>query len=146
MILKCGYYAPSGHNMQSWRFTVLEENEDIQRIKAVAKESADISNVNFYGWENPKAIVIISNDERNPLGCQDASAAAENIMLAATSFGLGSVWLNPLMKLRKISPVKEVLDGFGIPDNHVIWATIALGYPVSDGVMLQKNDKVIKYV
>lgn len=25
MILKCGYHAPSGHNMQSWRFTVLTE-------------------------------------------------------------------------------------------------------------------------
>lgn len=146
MILKCGYYAPSGHNMQSWRFTVVVRSEDIEKLKDATELAASRNKIHFFGWENPKILVLVSNDERNEDGCQDASAAAENIMLAATSFGLGSVWLNPLMRLRKISPVKEVLDGFGVPDNHVIWATIALGYPVSDGVMLQKNDKVIHFV
>lgn len=146
MILKCGYYAPSGHNMQSWRFTVVVRSEDIEKLKDATELAASRNKIHFYGWEHPKILVLVSNDERNEDGCQDASAAAENIMLAATSFGLGSVWLNPLMKLRKISPVKEVLDGFGVPENHVIWATIAIGYPVSDGVMLQKNDKVIHFV
>ena len=66
-------------------------------------------------------------------------------MLAANSLKPGRVWLNPLMKLRKISPMKEFLDRYDIPENHVVWATIALGYPVSDGAMLQKNDKVVRY-
>jgi len=132
--------------MQPWRLTVIEKNEDIQRIKEATELAASRNKVHFYGWENPKILVLVSNDERNEDGCQYASTAAENIMLAAISFGVGSVWINPLMKLRKISPVKEVLDDFGVPDNHVIWATIALGYPVSDGVMLQKNDKVIHFV
>lgn len=146
MVLKCGYYAPSGHNMQSWRFTVIEKGEDIKALKEATELAASENKVHFYGWENPKTLILISNDERNEDGCQDASCAAENMMLAATSFGLGSVWLNPLMKLRKVVPVKEILDGFGIPENHVVWATIALGYPVSGGVMLQKNDKVIHFV
>ncbi len=67
-------------------------------------------------------------------------------MLEAASYGIGSVWLNPLMKLRKVSPLKELLDGYGVPDNHVVWATIALGHPISPGVMLQKNERVIKFV
>lgn len=146
MILKCGYHTPSGHNMQSWRFTVIEKGEDIKALKEATEFAASKNKVHFYGWENPKTLILISNDERNEDGCQDASCAAENMMLAATSFGLGSVWLNPLMKLRKVVPVKEILDGFGIPENHVVWATIALGYPASGGVMLQKNDKVIHFV
>lgn len=56
--------------------------------------------MHFYGFENPNAIVLISNDSRNPYGCQDASVAAENMFLDAWSYGIGSVWLNPLMKLR----------------------------------------------
>ena len=144
-LIKCGYHAPSGHNMQSWRFTVLTKKEDIVNFKNVAKKSAEDNNVYFYGFENPKVLIIISNDERNPDGCQDASCAAENIMLAASSLNLGSVWLNPLMTLRKISPVKELLDAYSIPENHVIWSIIALGYPISEGTKLQKNDKVVRY-
>ena len=145
VLVKCGYHAPSDHNMQSCRFTVLTKKDDIKNFKEITKRTAEEQNVYFYGFENPAALIVISNDERNPYGCQDASCAAENIMLAASSLKLGSVWLNPLMTLRKISPMKELLDKYDIPDNHVVWATIALGYPVSDGAKLQKNDKVVRY-
>ena len=33
MILHAGYYAPSGHNMQTWRFTVIEDHNKIARLK-----------------------------------------------------------------------------------------------------------------
>ncbi len=146
MILKAGYHAPSGHNMQSWRFTVLTKQEDILRLKESAQETAKENKVYFYGFENPKVLVIISNDSRNLYGCQDASCAAENMFLAAHSYGIGSVWLNPLMTLRNVMPVKEVLDGFDIPENHTVWAMVALGYPVADGVALAKKTDVVKYV
>lgn len=146
MILKAGFHAPSGHNMQSWKFTVLTKEQDIQNLKMVTKEAAKVNKVNFYGWENPKVLVLISNDNRNQNGCQDASCAAENIMLAASSYGIGSVWLNPLMTLRDASPVKELLDDYKIPERHTIWAAIALGYPVADGTALAKRENVIHFV
>lgn len=146
MILKAGYHAPSGHNMQSWRFTVLRSEGMIKNLKDAAEEAAKENGVYFYGWENPKAVILISNDDRNPYGCQDASAAAENIFLAAWSYGIGSVWLNPLMKLRNVSPVKEILDGYGIPENHMVWCTAALGYPMADSVLLAKNPDVIRFI
>ena len=146
MLVKCGYHAPSGHNMQSWRFTVLTKKSDIEELKQKTSMAASTENVYLYGFENPTALILVSNDVRNKDGCQDASCAAENIMLAATSLGVGSVWLNPLMTLREVSPVKELLDEYGIPDNHTVWAMIALGYPVSDGVKLQKNESVVRYI
>lgn len=146
MLLKCGYYAPSGHNLQSWRFTVLTNVEDILNLKEKTKIVAEQEKVHFYGWENPKVLILISNDMRNQDGCQDASCAAENIMLAAQSYGIGSVWLNPLMSLRNIEPVKSVLDSYGIPTGHTVWASIALGYPVNDGAVLQKKTDVIKWI
>lgn len=146
MLVKCGYHAPSGHNMQSWRFTVLTKKSDIEELKQKTSMAASAENVYFYGFENPTAIILVSNDVRNKYGCQDASCAAENIMLAATSLGIGSVWLNPLMTLREVSPVKELLDEYAIPDNHIVWAMIALGYPVSEGVGLQKNEKVVNFI
>ena len=138
MLLKCAYHAPSGHNMQSWQFTVVQKEVDIQKLKDAARESAQHKKVHFYGFENPKVVILVSNDHRNPDGCQDASCAAENIMLAAQSYGISSVWLNPLMTLRGEEPVKTVLDQFDIPKNHIVWATIVLGHAVSDRAVLKK--------
>lgn len=146
MILKAGYYAPSGHNMQSWRFTVIEKESRIMQLKETVKKAAEKEKVHFYGFENPRVLILVSNDKRNQDGCQDASCAAENIMLAANSYGIGSVWLNPLMTLREKEPVKSLLDKLGIPENHIVWSMIALGYPVYDGERLVKRTDVVHYV
>lgn len=146
ILLRCGVYAPSGHNMQTWHFTVLTKQEEIVRLRdataAVAHERKD---VHFYGWENPKALILISNDARNVDGCQDASCAAENIMLAARSYGISSVWLNPLMTLRNISPVREILDEYGVPASHTVWASVALGYSAAEGALLKKRMDVVTW-
>lgn len=146
MILRAGYHAPSGHNMQTWRFTVLEDREKIARLKEAARTAAAENQVYFYGFENPACVILISNDERNRYGCQDASCAAENIFLAAHSYGIGSVWLNPLMTLRKKEPVKRLLDEFGVPENHAVWCMAALGYPLEEGALLAKREDVAHFV
>lgn len=146
MILKAGYYAPSGHNMQTWRFTVIEDREKIARLKDATVRTAKEHKVYCYGFENPACIILISNDIRNDNGCQDASCAAENIFLAAQSYGIGSVWLNPLMTLRNEEPVKSVLDEFGIPARHTVWCMAALGYPLEEGRLLAKKKNVVVYV
>ena len=146
MILKTGFYAPSGHNLQTWRFTVLTKQEDIEELKEKVRIVSEKKRVHFYGFENPKVIIIISNDERNPDGCQDASCAAENMMIAAHSYGIGSVWINALMTLRNEQPISGLLTSFGIPENHIVWAMIALGYPLTEGITLAKKENVVKFV
>lgn len=146
MVLRAGYHAPSGHNLQTWRFTVVEDREKIARLKEAALAAAAENRVYCYGFENPACVILISNDERNPDGCQDASCAAENIFLAAHSYGLGSVWLNALMTLRKKEPVKRLLDEFGVPENHVVWCMAALGYPLEEGTPLAKKENVVHFV
>lgn len=39
MILMAGYHAPTGHNLQSWRFTVLQNKEKIKELKLIIKKS-----------------------------------------------------------------------------------------------------------
>lgn len=144
MILKAGYHAPSGHNAQSWRFTVLTDSERIAKLKETIRTTAKAKKSSFSGFENPQTLVLLSNDERNADGCQDCSCAAENMMLAALSYGIGSVWLNSLMTLRHEEPVSLSLDELGIPRNHVVWAMIALGYPLSDELpKVKKKDTVV---
>ena len=52
MLLKAGYHAPSGHNMQTWRFTVLSRQADIAELKELTRQAAEKNKVHFYGFEN----------------------------------------------------------------------------------------------
>ncbi len=146
MILKAGYYAPTGKNLQTWRFTVVKNADQIYRLREAAMEAAAANKVNCYGFNNPKVLVLVSNDVRNHDGGQDASCAAENMMLAANSYGLGAAWLNVLMTLRDASPVKEMLDEWGIPANHTVWSMVALGYPAEKPKSPARKTNVVHYV
>lgn len=146
MILKTGYYAPSGHNMQTWRFTVLKSQEKIRQLKEIIRIKAAEQKVHFYGFENPKILILVSNDRRNKDGIQDASCAAENMMLAAQSYGIGSVWLNPLMTLCDEPEIRALLDSYQVPGQHIVWAAVALGYPKAPGKLLAKKENVVCFV
>ncbi|MCR5396431.1 MAG: AMP-binding protein [Lachnospiraceae bacterium] len=145
-ILQAAIQAPTGRNMQSWQFFVLSKQEDIQGLKEATTVAAKEAKVKMYGFDNPSAMILVTNDIRNKTGCQDASCSAQNILLAANALGLGSCWLNPLLTLRDTQPVSELLDSYGVPKNHVVYAAIALGYPDEEGKIIQRNPSVIHFI
>ena len=146
LILKAGYYAPTGHNMQTWRFTVLTDAGKINHLKETIAETTKANKLPFYGFENPKAVIIVSNDTRSVTPCEDASAAIENILLAAHALGLGAVWIGALNTLRNCEPAKSLLDSYDIPATHDIYGVVNMGYPLAQGRLLAKKTDVIHFV
>ena len=145
-IIECGIYAPSGKNMQTWRFTVLTDKKQICQWKELVMSRAAEHKVRVSGFENPAALVLISNDIRNKNGAQDSSCAAENIMLAANAYGLGSVWINALLTMCDDEEIRNQLKQWGIPERHQVWAMIALGYPEGEAKSPKRNLNVVSYV
>jgi long-chain acyl-CoA synthetase len=135
MLLRAAIQAPTGHNLQTWRFTVLRTPAAIRELRETIeitveeKRAAGDRKIQFYGFENPVCLVLISNDRRNPDGCQDASCAAENLFLAAQACDIGSVWINALMTVCDVPRIRCLLDRYEIPSEHIVWCTAALGYP-----------------
>lgn len=146
MILQCGIYAPSGHNMQTWRFTVIQNQAEIARLKETAARISKEKNVYFYGFQNPNAVILVSNDRKNRNSIQDSSCAAENIMLAAQSYGIGSVWINAFYQISDEPGMREIWNGYGIPDSHIVWVGVLLGYPLRPGKLLAKKTDVVKWI
>lgn len=146
MILQAGYYAPTGHNMQTWRFTVIQDKQRITQIKELVTRVADEKRIKCYGFENPACLILISNDVRNMNGCQDASCAAENIFLAAHSYGIGSTWLNHLRDLCDEKEIREMLNDLKIPATHRVWCMAALGYPAAEASMPARKKDVVSYI
>jgi nitroreductase len=60
---------------------------------------------------------------------QDCSAAAQNILIAATDKGLGSVWCGAFPREDRVSSLRKLLR---LPDNVVPLALIPIGYPAEE--------------
>jgi nitroreductase len=120
-ILSCAMFAPSAFDYQPWHFLVINKKEIFNDILKVATHAEMIKEASH--------VIIICGDkkleENDGLLIQDISAATENLLLAAHSIGLGSVWVG-------IYPFDEIVQGikklFNIPDNIIPVSMAVLGY------------------
>ena len=125
-LLKVGMSAPTAMNAQPWEFVVVTDPVILQKFR----------NALMFAKQNYTAMICVCGSTRvqkNKAGdrfwVQDCSAATENILLAATSLGLGSVWIgvHPIRPL--IMQVKAILN---IPDDVTPLNLIGLGYPAEE--------------
>ena len=125
LIIKAGLYAPSAMNKQTWQFTVLTRTEDIQELaRAIAKQLSR----DGYDMYKPTALIIPSNSKDSKFGRDDNACALENIFLAASSLGIGSVWINQLHGICDEPEIRALLNKYGIPADHIVFGMAALGY------------------
>ncbi len=145
-LVACAIQAPSANNMQTWRFLVIESKETIGKLKELIAETAAAKKVKFYGMNNPAAVVIITNDSRNPNGLIDASLAAENLMLAAHSLGIGSVWNNALHNIDEEPEMQAYLKELGLGRRQRVCAMLCLGYPAEQTKVIQRRQDVVTWI
>ncbi|HEX9062869.1 MAG TPA: nitroreductase family protein [Clostridia bacterium] len=142
LIVKAGLYAPSAMNQQSWHLTVISKKEVIEKINSTAKEIFKNSDVEYLKeraksekfdlFYNAPAIIIISGDQSAVLPESDAAAATENILLAAASLGIGSVWVGSSGYIFPTEAGKALKKELGIPDEYKPINIAALGYNAAE--------------
>jgi nitroreductase len=169
MILEAANQAPSAHNQQSWKFVVIRGEKKSGLARLVSAKAADfpkpsasilrmagrsiagapvvVAVVNTgtlieHGGELFKLENEISTDFFRTMEIQSSAAAVENLLLAATSLGLGSVWLGILFLIKR-----EVLEFLGEAQGEFM-AVIPIGHPARDGKPPQKQalEYVVKYL
>jgi nitroreductase len=120
LILEAAMAAPSANNAKPWHFIVIRERERLNRI-------AEVHPYAKMCYEATLAIAVCGDPVISPkYWIQDCSAATQNILLAGTSLGLGTVWLGVHPREERKQPLKEL---FSIPDDKEILSLVALGYP-----------------
>lgn len=119
---------------QTWQFTVVKNRKKVQRLAEAAGKILSRENYDMY---QPEILIIPSNQRDNPHGKEDNACAMENIFLAAHSLGIGSVWINQLQGICDEPSIREILNDFGIPADHIVYGMAALGY--ADDVKAEKK-------
>ncbi|MDR3260061.1 MAG: nitroreductase [Fusobacteriaceae bacterium] len=144
-ILKAAAYAPSGKNLQTWQFTAIVNRKKLEIFYKIIGKVLEREDYDFY---NAEAIIITSNIKDGNWSKEDNACALENIFLAATSLGVGSVWLNQLQTISDAPDIRKLLNEYGIPKEHDVYGIAAIGYPQNPGTFDKEVTKkgVIKII
>jgi nitroreductase len=170
VILDAANRAPSAHNQQSWRFIILRHEEKKQELAELVssraaefpRPSSILLRMAARSITSAPVVVAVANtgelirhgselfqvdkeaarDFFRTMEIQSSAAAVENLLLAATSLGIGSVWLGILFLMKQ-----EVLRFLGEPAGEFM-AVIPLGYPAktTDGPKKRPLEALIRYL
>lgn len=154
-IIEAGVYAPTAHNEQPWHFTIIQNKEMLQHINEKAKElmaKSDVewiqkmgANPNFKVTYNAPTLIIVSGRKDAMAWSADCAAAIQNMLIAAESLDIGSVWLG---LLRFFFQQEEEVAKLGIPEGYEPYYGVALGFKTRDKEQLapKRNFDVVNYI
>ena len=153
-IIECGYWAPSARNLQPWKFIAVTNKE---LIKEMGKRLQDklINNPRYpFVKERAKTkedaifysaplVVFILGEKDSRWSTMDCSFAAENMMLAAKSMGIGSC---PIGMARYIKDEKDIIGKLGFDENYELILTLVFGYADEKPAAKERNNDVVKWI
>lgn len=113
----CGRLAPSGYNRQPWVFLVITDKELKQKLATLCQWGR------FLNEAGAAMLIFCAKDAETAL--EDACAAAENIIIAAQAYGLGTCWINSYKKAHS-EAVKRLVH---CPEYLELMVILAIGYP-----------------
>ncbi len=127
-ILKCGINAPNGQNLQSWEVRVVDNPATMDSIKKIMKAAYPDKEVTGCFRDAP-VMVFIARDANYPFSAYDCGLLAENIMLAATSMGVGSICLgSPVFTINDNEGCLPVLEMLNFSPGYQLSLCVGLGY------------------
>ncbi|QOS69819.1 nitroreductase [Eggerthella guodeyinii] len=139
-IVACGQWAPSANNRQEQTFVVVDDRARIARLAETVRLTLGRKAYDMYA---PRSIVIVAHAKDAPFGREDDGCAMENMMLAAHSLGIGSVWINQLQDVCDEPAVRAELDELGVPADSVVHGVCALGYAAAAGRSHERTSDVV---
>ncbi len=168
-ILDAANQAPSAHNQQTWRFLILRDAKKHALAELVSGRAVDfprpssiLLRMSARSILSAPVVVAVANtgelmshgeelfhvdqesarDFFRTMEIQSSAAAVENLLLAATSLGLGSVWLGILFLIKR-----EVLTFLGEPNGEFM-AVVPVGYPAkkTEGPKKRPLEAIVRWL
>lgn len=124
-ILRCAMSGPSAVNARDWNFIVVNDKNELQKWSEASGRAGKIMG-------NAAMCVLITGDlNRAFLRAPEywvinGAIAGQNMVLAAKSLGIGSVWLGIWPQMDKVEVQKNY---FNLPEDQIPHSIIAFGYP-----------------
>ena len=143
-ILEAGTYAPTGRGKQSPQIIAITNKDYRDRVSKLNAAILGSTGDPYYGA--PVIVLVLADSSANTF-VEDGSCVLENLMLAATAEGLGSVWIHREREIFDSEEGKALLKEWGLPETLRGVGSIALGVPAAEPQPAAPRKKdYIKYV
>lgn len=139
--------SPSAINGQPWRFHFITNQEVISIVndaalmkfdddgnQAVFDRLAERKTRSIFYGAPLLVIITVTNDDKTGYAMIDAGIAAENIVIAAQSIGLGSCIIGMADAAFFSTAQATVRSAIQMADDHVFAISIAIGHPAMSKV------------
>jgi len=128
-LLEAAMAAPSAVAKDPWHFIVVRDAGMRKKITEGLPNGQML-------MDAPMGIVVCgdiekAHDKQISYLLQDCSAAIENLLLAASTLGLGAVWMGVHPREERIAHLRGL---FGLPEHIVPVSVVALGWPLEKPV------------
>jgi len=126
LLVQAAMAAPSAMNCKPWEFVIVTDPQKLTQFR---------KRLIFGNRNAPAAIVVCGNPSlsTNPAArlfwVQDCSLAGENILIAATGLGLGTVWIGVHPVAEFVRVVRQII---GLPKHITPLGLIYVGYPAEE--------------
>lgn len=142
-LVDAGIQAPSAVNAQPWHFTIVRSAAVLDKISVSAKQHMlstlgststmsgfreHLASPDFHIFYHAPVLIVISARDRD-WAAEDASLAAQNLMLAAHDQGLGTCWIGFAQRWLAAEEGRRLIN---LPPDCIPIAPIIVGHP--DGV------------
>jgi len=124
-VLEAGKYAPSGANQQSALLIAVQNKE---MIKKITKMNATVIGKDTDPYYGAPTVILVLADKSKVTPVEDGSLALGNMLNAAYSLGLGSVWVHRAKEMFESEEGKSLLKEWGVEGEYVGIGSCALGY------------------
>ena len=126
-VIEAGLYAASGRGLQESIIVAVTDREVRDRLSEDNRKIGGWSEGfdPFYGA--PCILIVLGSTER-PTSLYDGSLVIGNMMLAAHSIGLGSIWIHRAKEEFETDAYRQMLKDLGIEGSWEGIGHCALGY------------------
>lgn len=136
-LVRAGMAAPSSRDRRPWEFVIVTDRDLLDKMGDGLPLARMLK-------ETKQAIIVCGDTVKSENAWQlDCSAAAQNILLAAESIGLGAVWTAAYPYPERMKIIQDALQ---LPEHILPLTVIPLGYPTGIEKPKDKyNKKQIHY-
>ncbi|WP_455542777.1 nitroreductase family protein [Intestinibacter sp.] len=164
LIIEAGRWAPTAGNFQTVHFAVLKNKEVQSKLRELVQSafaamemrddlyisiqhSIKQSQKGNYAYDyNAPILIIVSNLKSNPNAIADSACSIQNMMLEATSLGIGSCWINQLHWLEENKSIRLFLEEYGIGKDETICGAVALGHYDRELAMKERTGMKVNFI
>ncbi|MFI3322777.1 MAG: nitroreductase [Rikenellaceae bacterium] len=142
-IVECGINAPSARNQQPWEVRIVDNAAYLKEINNLYNKTEGVEEGMF---KDAPTVAFIAVDPTKPYPDFGCGLLVENMLLAAQSYGIGSVCLGIPIPFLTSDTAKPFIDKLGFSDGYKLILAVGFGHPDQSPSAKPRNAEQAKFV